>query len=67
MSSRIEELDVIVRQFDLNEHPFYTEWRAGTLPGRAPLRVRRRVAPFIAISTRAGIDIGYAELRGRGA
>ena len=32
MSSRIDELDAIVRQFDLNEHPFYVEWRAGTLP-----------------------------------
>ena len=32
MSSRIDELDAIVRESDLNEHPFYTEWRAGTLP-----------------------------------
>ena len=32
MSNRIDELDAIVRQFDLNEHPFYVEWRAGTLP-----------------------------------
>ena len=32
MSTRIDELDEIVGQFDLNEHPFYQSWRAGTLP-----------------------------------
>ena len=30
--SRIAELREIVLQFDLNKHPFYTDWRAGTLP-----------------------------------
>ncbi len=30
--SRIEELDEIVDQFDLNQHPFYQDWRAGSLP-----------------------------------
>jgi len=30
--SRIEELEAIVAQYDLNRHPFYQEWRAGTLP-----------------------------------
>lgn len=29
---RIAELDALVGQFDLNRHPFYQEWRAGTLP-----------------------------------
>jgi pyrroloquinoline-quinone synthase len=29
---RITQLDALVKQFDLNEHPFYTDWRAGTLP-----------------------------------
>jgi len=30
--NRIEELEAIVAQFDLNKHPFYEDWRAGTLP-----------------------------------
>ncbi len=29
---RIAELDSIVAHYDLNTHPFYTDWRAGTLP-----------------------------------
>jgi pyrroloquinoline-quinone synthase len=29
---RISQLDAIIGQFDLNGHPFYQEWRMGTLP-----------------------------------
>lgn len=29
---RVRELDAIVDQFDLNRHPFYQDWRMGTLP-----------------------------------
>src|SRR5437016_1922957 len=30
--TRVEQLDAIVKQFELNGHPFYTEWKSGTLP-----------------------------------
>lgn len=30
--NRVQELDAIVAQFDLNTHPFYVDWRMGTLP-----------------------------------
>ncbi|MBV6457412.1 MAG: hypothetical protein HONBIEJF_00520 [Fimbriimonadaceae bacterium] len=30
--SRIAELDAIVSQYNLNAHPFYQDWRMGTLP-----------------------------------
>jgi pyrroloquinoline-quinone synthase len=30
--TRSEQLDAIVRQFELNAHPFYQDWKAGTLP-----------------------------------
>ncbi len=30
--TRIEELDEIVARYDLNQHPFYVDWRCGTLP-----------------------------------
>jgi pyrroloquinoline-quinone synthase len=32
MNDRIAEIDAIVAQFDINNHPFYQEWAAGTLP-----------------------------------
>jgi pyrroloquinoline-quinone synthase len=46
--SRIEELDAIVRQFDLNQHPFYRSWRAGTLPVERLREYAAEWAPFIA-------------------
>lgn len=59
MSRRIEELDAIVRQFDLNEHPFYAEWRAGTLPVERLAEYADEWAPFIGV-VEAGWDrIGY--------
>jgi pyrroloquinoline-quinone synthase len=30
--NRISQLDAIIEQFDLNKHPFYQDWRMGTLP-----------------------------------
>ena len=54
MSSRIDELDAIVRQFDLNEHPFYTEWRAGTLPVERLAEYADEWAPFICVVDQAG-------------
>ena len=61
MSSRIDELDAIVRRFDLNVHPFYTEWRAGTLPIERLAEYADEWAPFIG-AVDAGWDrIGYPE------
>jgi len=61
MSSRIDELDDIVRSFDLNQHPFYTEWRAGTLPVERLAEYADEWAPFIG-AVDAGWDrIGYPE------
>ena len=54
MSSRIDELDAIVRQFDLNQHPFYTEWRAGTLPIERLAEYADEWAPFI-----GAVDAGW--------
>jgi pyrroloquinoline-quinone synthase len=49
MSSRIDELDAIVAQFDLNEHPFYQAWRAGTLPIERLREYATEWAPFIGV------------------
>lgn len=54
MSSRIDELDAIVQKFDLNEHPFYQEWRAGTLPLERLAEYADEWAPFI-----AAVDKGW--------
>jgi len=59
MTTRISELDAIVRQFDLNEHPFYTEWRAGTLPIERLSEYADEWAPFIASVDQGWERIGY--------
>ena len=61
MSSRIDELDAIVRQFDLNEHPFYAEWRAGTLPVERLAEYADEWPPFIGVVDAGWDRIGYPE------
>lgn len=61
MSNRIDELDAIVRQFDLNEHPFYVEWRAGTLPIERLAEYADEWAPFIGLVDAGWDRLGYAE------
>ncbi len=39
--------DTIVRRHDLNEHPFYRAWRAGTLPTSKLVAYAAEYAPFI--------------------
>lgn len=61
MSNRIAELDEIVQRFDLNQHPFYTEWRAGTLPVERLAEYADEWAPFIAAVDGGWDRIGYPE------
>ena len=61
MSSRIDQLDAIVRQFDLNQHPFYVEWRAGTLPIQRLAEYADEWAPFIGVVDAGWDRLGYAE------
>lgn len=61
MSSRIQELDAIVARFDLNQHPFYVEWRAGTLPVERLREYATEWAPFIARLDAGWEGIGYPE------
>ncbi len=58
MSSRIEELDEIVAHWDLNQHPFYQAWRAGTLPVDRLAAYAAEWAPFIGILDRGWERIG---------
>jgi len=43
----MDGLDAIVARHDLNEHPFYRAWRAGTLPRAALAKYASDYAPFI--------------------
>ena len=61
MSNRIDELDAIVRSFDLNEHPFYIEWRAGTLPVERLAAYADEWAPFIGVVDAGWERIGYPD------
>jgi pyrroloquinoline-quinone synthase len=58
MSRRIDDLDAIVRQFDLNAHPFYVAWRAGELPIERLRDYATEWAPFIAALDRGWDQIG---------
>ena len=61
MSSRIQELDDIVQQFDLNEHPFYADWRAGTLPIKRLADYAAEWAPFIGVLDRGWERVGHPD------
>lgn len=61
MSSRIDQLDAIVAQHDLNTHPFYQAWRAGTLPVERLADYADEWAPFIAALDPGWDRIGLAE------
>jgi pyrroloquinoline-quinone synthase len=57
MSTRIAQLDEIVGTFDLNAHPFYQAWRAGTLPIESLADYAAEWAPFI-----ARLDVGWERI-----
>lgn len=54
---RIARLDALVRQFWLNDHPFYVEWRAGRLPLPRLADYAAEWAPFI-----ASLEDGWARI-----
>jgi pyrroloquinoline-quinone synthase len=43
----LDALDALVAKHDLNQHPFYQAWRAGTLPRAALAAYAVEYAPFI--------------------
>jgi pyrroloquinoline-quinone synthase len=61
------DLDAIVTQYHLNQHPFYQAWRAGTLPRAALAAYAADYAPFvasIASGWRALGELEHARLEG---
>lgn len=45
---RISEIDALINQFNLNLHPFYQDWRMGTLPKEALVAYSTEYGQFIA-------------------
>jgi pyrroloquinoline-quinone synthase len=52
-----DAFDSIVARHDLNEHPFYRAWRAGTLPRSKLVAYASEYAPFI-----ESIELGWRSL-----
>ena len=61
MSSRTDQLDEIVRAYDLNAHPFYQAWRAGTLPVERLADYAAEWAPFMGALDQGWDRIGLAD------
>lgn len=59
--SRRQELDEIVSRFDLNTHPFYVDWRAGTLPVERMRDYAAEWTPFINSLADGWERLGHAE------
>jgi pyrroloquinoline-quinone synthase len=55
------ELDAIVARYDLNEHPFYQAWRAGTLRPETLGVYASEYAPFIGAVEQGWRTLGDAE------
>jgi pyrroloquinoline-quinone synthase len=55
------ELDVIVARYDLNEHPFYQAWRAGTLRPATLGVYASEYAPFIGAVEQGWRTLGDGE------
>jgi pyrroloquinoline-quinone synthase len=57
--NRIQELDAIVNQFDLNNHPFYQEWRMGTLPSEKLVDYAGEYGRFVATIAKGWETTGH--------
>lgn len=58
--TRVEQLDAIVAQFDLNTHPFYQAWRMGTLPADKLATYAAEYGDFVATIAEGWDTIGEA-------
>ena len=57
---RISQLDTIVKLFDLNSHPFYQDWRMGTLPEEKLQSYAVEYQAFIATIAEGWESVGEA-------
>lgn len=57
--SRVQELQAIIARHDLNSHPFYQEWRAGTLPQSKLVDYSGEYGRFVATIAKGWDTVGY--------
>jgi pyrroloquinoline-quinone synthase len=58
---RISELNAVVAEFDLNLHPFYQDWRAGTLPTEKLTDYSGEYGRFVATVAMAWETLGRSD------
>jgi pyrroloquinoline-quinone synthase len=58
--NRTEELNAIVAQYDLNAHPFYQDWRMGTLPSEKLSTYATEYGHFVATIAKGWETLGEA-------
>ncbi len=58
--NRVAELDVIIAQYDLNAHPFYQDWRMGTLPSSKLQAYASEYGRFVATIAKGWETLGEA-------
>lgn len=59
--TRVEELNALVNQFDLNAHPFYQDWRMGTLPMEKLRDYGNEYGKFVGTIAEGWETVGQAE------
>src|SRR5438874_206121 len=59
--NRVQQLDAIVSQFDLNTHPFYQDWSMGTLPMAKLQRYASEYGDFVACIADGWETLGQKE------
>ncbi|MGI8924459.1 MAG: iron-containing redox enzyme family protein [Fimbriimonadales bacterium] len=59
--SRITELREIVAKYDLNKHPFYSDWRHGTLPIEKLDRYAEDYGHFVNLIADGWVKLGRAD------
>jgi pyrroloquinoline-quinone synthase len=57
---RIAQLDAFIKQFDLNGHAFYQDWRMGTLPTAKLQRYGSEYGRFVATIAKGWETLGQA-------
>ncbi|MES1227083.1 MAG: iron-containing redox enzyme family protein [Armatimonadota bacterium] len=58
-SNRVAELDAAIAAFDLNKHPFYQDWRMGTLPTEKLKAYAAEYGAFVATIDKGWETLGF--------
>ncbi|MBS1717135.1 MAG: iron-containing redox enzyme family protein [Armatimonadetes bacterium] len=59
--SRIDQLNAAIAKWELNNHPFYQEWKMGTLPKEALVDYSGEYGMFVATVAQAWDTLGFPD------